>query len=103
MMLQYVVRNLRDGRLDVGYTAHPSFVTSEELSAIDKPLSIAAAGKRGTLEAVHTFQLTDLNVRNRHHFQPRTPCRIRKDLGQSAYSVADQSLWRCSAWLRGQG
>jgi len=36
---------LKDGILDGGFVAHPSFVTSEELSAITKPLSIAAAGK----------------------------------------------------------
>jgi hypothetical protein len=29
----------------VGYIAHPSLVTSEELSATKKPLSIAAARK----------------------------------------------------------
>jgi dienelactone hydrolase len=36
---------LKDGKLDAGYTAHPSFVTHEELGAITGPLSIAAAGK----------------------------------------------------------
>ncbi|KAE9374664.1 dienelactone hydrolase family protein [Stipitochalara longipes BDJ] len=40
---KYVARNLKEGRLDAGYMAHPSFVTSEELSAINKPLSIAAS------------------------------------------------------------
>ncbi|TVY46952.1 Hydrolase [Lachnellula occidentalis] len=40
---KYVVRHLKENRLDVAYIAHPSFVTSEELSAITKPLSIAAA------------------------------------------------------------
>lgn len=40
---KYVVRDLKDGVLDVGYIAHPSFVTVEELSAITGPLSIAAA------------------------------------------------------------
>jgi len=40
---KYVVRNLKDSRLNVGYIAHPSFVTSEELSAVTKPLTIAAA------------------------------------------------------------
>lgn len=30
--------------IDAGYVAHPSFVESDELSAIKGPLSIAAAG-----------------------------------------------------------
>jgi hypothetical protein len=36
---------LREDRLDIGYIAHPSFVTLEELSFITEPLSIEAAGK----------------------------------------------------------
>jgi dienelactone hydrolase len=31
------------GGIDVGYLAHPSFVTEDELKAINGPLSIAAA------------------------------------------------------------
>jgi dienelactone hydrolase len=42
---KYVCRWLKEGSLDVGYTAHPSFVDAEELQAIKGPLSIAAAGK----------------------------------------------------------
>ncbi|WEW61346.1 hypothetical protein PRK78_006836 [Emydomyces testavorans] len=42
---KYVCRFLKESKIDVGYVAHPSFVTSEELSAITGPLSIAAAGK----------------------------------------------------------
>ena len=38
-----MIRNLKDGRLNAGYVAHPSFVTSEEVSAITNPLTIAAA------------------------------------------------------------
>jgi len=41
---KYVCRFLREGSLDAGYTAHPSFVLSEELGGIKGPLSIAAAG-----------------------------------------------------------
>ncbi|SPO05420.1 uncharacterized protein DNG_08107 [Cephalotrichum gorgonifer] len=39
---KYAVRHLKSG-IDVGYTAHPSFVAEEELAAIAGPLSIAAA------------------------------------------------------------
>jgi hypothetical protein len=44
---KYVVRFLKpeEGKVDVGYIAHPGFVELEELSAITGPLSIAAAGE----------------------------------------------------------
>ncbi|KAL1984881.1 hypothetical protein VTN96DRAFT_8636 [Rasamsonia emersonii] len=42
---KYVVRFLKpaEKRVDVGYVAHPSFVDTEELAAIQGPLSISAA------------------------------------------------------------
>ncbi|KAI1609909.1 esterase/lipase [Exophiala viscosa] len=42
---KYVVRHLRPeaGKIDAGYTAHPSFVTAEELKDMKGPLSISAA------------------------------------------------------------
>jgi dienelactone hydrolase len=39
---KYTIR-LLNGHIDAGYTAHPSFVTLEEVAAIKAPLSIAAA------------------------------------------------------------
>ncbi|VUC23241.1 unnamed protein product [Clonostachys rosea] len=39
---KYVVRNYKHG-IDVGYSAHPSFVEEEELAAITGPYSISAA------------------------------------------------------------
>lgn len=50
---KYVCRFLKDGKLDAGYTAHPSFVTHEELGAITGPLSIAAA----EVDQIFTTQL----------------------------------------------
>jgi len=41
---KYVVRHLKMGELDAGFTAHPSFVEPDELKAVQRPLSIAAAG-----------------------------------------------------------
>ena len=41
---KYVCRFLKEGRLDAGYMAHPSFVEKEELEGIMGPLSISAAG-----------------------------------------------------------
>ncbi|KAF2244786.1 alpha/beta-hydrolase [Trematosphaeria pertusa] len=40
---KYVCRWLKEGKLDAGYTAHPSFVDREEVEGIMGPLSIAAA------------------------------------------------------------
>jgi dienelactone hydrolase len=42
---KYVIRHLRpdQGKIEVGYCAHPSFVESQELSEIQGPLSISAA------------------------------------------------------------
>ena len=41
---KYVCRFLKEGKLDAGYMAHPSFVEREELEGIVGPLSISAAG-----------------------------------------------------------
>ncbi|CAO2654393.1 Nn.00g111260.m01.CDS01 [Neocucurbitaria sp. VM-36] len=40
---KYVCRWLREGGLDAGFTAHPSFVDADEVRGIRGPLSIAAA------------------------------------------------------------
>ncbi|EON67882.1 hypothetical protein W97_07379 [Coniosporium apollinis CBS 100218] len=40
---KYVARWLKKGKLDAGYTAHPSFMEADELRGIEGPLSIAAA------------------------------------------------------------
>lgn len=40
---KYTVIALGEGKVDVGYVAHPSFVEESELAAIKGPLSIAAA------------------------------------------------------------
>ncbi|CAI7587883.1 unnamed protein product [Penicillium manginii] len=40
---KYVARFFEDHQIDVGFMAHPSFVTHEELNTIEGPLSIAAA------------------------------------------------------------
>lgn len=46
---KYVCRFLANGKgVDVGYTAHPSFVSEDELRNIKGPLSIAAAGRCAT-------------------------------------------------------
>lgn len=42
---KYVARFLNPGKIESGYTAHPSYITEEELAAIKQPFSIAAAGR----------------------------------------------------------
>jgi dienelactone hydrolase len=54
LQAKYAVRLLQDDGVDAAYVAHPSLVDAEELAAIKRPLSIAAAGKLG--------YLTDLSV-----------------------------------------
>ncbi|PNY30080.1 Uncharacterized protein TCAP_00010 [Tolypocladium capitatum] len=42
---KYVCRHLKAGKLDAGFTAHPTMVEADELRGIEEPLSIAAAGE----------------------------------------------------------
>ncbi|PIG85785.1 dienelactone hydrolase family protein [Aspergillus arachidicola] len=50
---KYVCRHMKEGKIDVGFNAHPSFVTHEELGAITGPLSIAAS----EIDQIFTTQL----------------------------------------------
>lgn len=45
LQAKYAVRLLQEDGVDAAYVAHPSFVDEEELAAIKRPLSIAAAGE----------------------------------------------------------
>lgn len=43
---RYVFRSLdKNGGVDVGFTAHPSLLATDEINAVTKPVSIAGAGK----------------------------------------------------------
>ncbi|KAF3389479.1 Protein AIM2 [Penicillium rolfsii] len=42
---KYVCRYLKPGKLDAGFTAHPTMVEADELRGIEGPLSIAAAAR----------------------------------------------------------
>ena len=52
---KYVFRYLKNGAIDAGYVAHPSFVDAEEVKAIQGPISISAAGE-------HTRIVLDINT-----------------------------------------
>ncbi|KAJ5459505.1 uncharacterized protein N7458_001057 [Penicillium daleae] len=43
---KYTARFLKAKKIDVGYVAHPSYITFEELESIENPLSITAAEQR---------------------------------------------------------
>lgn len=49
---KYVCRYLKPGKLDAGFTAHPTMVEGDELRGIEGPLSIAAAGKLTMLPSI---------------------------------------------------
>ncbi|KAH8820144.1 dienelactone hydrolase family protein [Xylogone sp. PMI_703] len=63
---RYVVRYLKGGAFNAGYTAHPSFITCDELKAIKKPLSIAASEIDTIFTREHRFEsekiLADLHI-----------------------------------------
>ncbi|KAF2028706.1 alpha/beta-hydrolase [Setomelanomma holmii] len=50
---KYVVRWLKEGGVDAGFIAHPSFVDKEEIEGIQGPFSIAAAAT----DAIYTVPL----------------------------------------------
>jgi dienelactone hydrolase len=50
---------LKNGGLDAGFTAHPSFVDEEEVRGIRGPLSIAAAGTSSPLSLHPTFPIDE--------------------------------------------
>jgi hypothetical protein len=60
---KYVCRWLKTGGrgVDVGFTAHPSFVDAEELKGIEGPLSIAAAGMSFAEFVLHFVYLCAYN------------------------------------------
>jgi hypothetical protein len=71
LQAKYVVRFLHPAEkgigIDVGYVAHPSWVEASELSAIQGPLSISAAGLSArllspTLAPAHISTRTTLFV-----------------------------------------
>ncbi len=58
---RYVCRYLKPGagKLDVGYTAHPTMVGPDELAGVEGPLSISAAGKSPRDAACHLEHAAD--------------------------------------------
>jgi len=110
---KYVCRFLKEGRLDAGYTAHPSFVDAKEIEGIKGPLSIAAAGMytplsnlyqksfprkqhTSTLHVLQAITRTD-NAQNRNRSNlpgPKTP-RNRRYSRKTLNPLPTQPLLRC--------
>jgi dienelactone hydrolase len=64
---KYVARFLAKGKgVDVGYTAHPSFVDEDEIKGMAGPLSIAAAG------TLYTFRTIRRDITNQFPSQRPT-------------------------------
>ncbi|PYI21375.1 dienelactone hydrolase family protein [Aspergillus japonicus CBS 114.51] len=104
---KYVCRFMKEGKVDVGFNAHPSFVTHEELGAITGPLSIAAAEidtifttelrheSEGTL--IKTGQPWQINLFSgvSHGFA------VRADLSNKHFKWAkEQAFCQAIAWFR---
>ncbi|KAL4787199.1 Alpha/Beta hydrolase protein [Aspergillus varians] len=66
---KYLCRFLKPGKIDVGYAAHPSFVSDEELAAISGPLSITAS----EIDQIFTTELRhkseDILIKTGQHWQ----------------------------------
>ncbi|OCK83763.1 alpha/beta-hydrolase [Lepidopterella palustris CBS 459.81] len=57
---KYACRFLKEGKLDVGYIAHPSFVEPDELKGIQGPLSISAAETDEIFPAAKRHETEDI-------------------------------------------
>ncbi|KAJ5742476.1 uncharacterized protein N7511_011495 [Penicillium nucicola] len=66
---KYVTRFLKEGKIDVGYSAHPSFVSDEELGAIKKPFSISAAETDGIFTRELRRKSEDILSTTGQHYQ----------------------------------
>ncbi|CAI7572513.1 unnamed protein product [Penicillium glandicola] len=66
---KYVCRYLKPGQIDVGYSAHPSFVTPEELGAIKGPLSISAAEIDTIFTTQHRHESEDILIKTAQPWQ----------------------------------
>ncbi|GMM35938.1 protein [Saccharomycopsis crataegensis] len=67
---KFVVENLtKDGLLEAGAVAHPSFVTPEDVDAIAKPILISAAQDDVMFPAVARHKAEEILIKNQQRFQ----------------------------------
>ncbi|KAE8150430.1 dienelactone hydrolase [Aspergillus avenaceus] len=104
---KYVCRFLKNGKLDVGFNAHPSFVTHEELGAITGPISIAAS----EIDQIFTTQLRheseDILKKTGQHWQINLfsgvshGFAVRADLSNKHFKFAkEQAFCQAVTWFR---
>ncbi|EEA25134.1 dienelactone hydrolase family protein [Talaromyces marneffei ATCC 18224] len=89
---KYVVRFLagqRSTAIDAGYIAHPSFVTEDELAAIQKPLAISASGAYLLCFGVVHWLTND---RNRRHLHKRVATQVGRYPCKDRPAIPDQFI-----------
>ncbi|KAL1988386.1 hypothetical protein VTN96DRAFT_10069 [Rasamsonia emersonii] len=103
---KYVVRFLKDGKLDAGYSAHPSFITKEELTAIEKPFSIAAAETDSIFTRELRHESEDILIKARQPYQINLfsgvvhGFAVRADLSKPENKFAkEQAFLQAVAWF----
>ena len=98
---KYAVRHLRPdaGKIDVAYTAHPSFVDEEEVLDIKGPLSIAAAEEDSIFPAERRHKTEELLIKVGQPYQINLYSgvehgfAVRGDLNKQAARYAKESAF----------
>jgi len=103
---KYVVRFLKSEKISVGYIAHPSWITSEEISAIEGPLSIAAAEIDQALTADLRHESEEILKKKGHPYQINLYSgvehgfAVRTDLSIKQNKFAkEQAFFQAVAWF----
>ncbi|KUL87492.1 hypothetical protein ZTR_04590 [Talaromyces verruculosus] len=104
---KYVARFLKEGKIDSGFTAHPSFITEEELAAIQRPFSIAAAETDQIFTRELRYKSEDILVNTGQNYQINLfsgvahGFAVRADLSKSQNKFAkEQAFLQALAWFR---
>jgi len=94
---KYVARFLAEGKgVDVGFTAHPSFVDEAELRGMTGPLSIAAAGECESGETI--LFLFGRERRRRHRLTTNSPLPHQKPTPSSPKKSATKPSRSSKTW-----
>lgn len=103
---KYVTRFLKDGQLDAGYFAHPSFVEADELKAITGPLSISAAETDNIFPAEKRRESEDILVGIKATYQINLfsgvehGFAVRGDISKKHVKFAkEQAFFQAVAWF----
>ncbi|KAH8819821.1 dienelactone hydrolase [Xylogone sp. PMI_703] len=104
---KYVVRFLKQNQLDAGFIAHPSLIETDELEAIERPLSIAAAEhdtvfptpKRHESEEI-LLKLSPLSYQIAFYSGTDHGFAVRGDISQRQIKFAkEQTFFQALAWF----